>query len=229
VLFSNNKRSFDFERLPCPIVGPPFAPEHVWQTVCQRYGSRANRQKMKFEKNLKVEPPYRGSIRQAIARIELNSWKHKYKQDMLSRENQLEFYISLIESGVATVKFACDATGIPVAFRIDARVVDVLYVLKWSYDDNYKQFSPGFYLLTVDLFKNLATDGREKYQYIDLYGSPDSLKDTIKTSELSRIDYYLASNLEQVQALSHKRQQFDEKMNQNYQNKNSIKKAFEPS
>lgn len=223
-LFSNNNLFYIYERLPSPIIKPPFNQRVVWKRVKKRYGSRADRQKAKFEKDLYIRSFTKIDVKEKMSRVELNSWKRLYKQDMLSRDNQIEFYNHLVKTGLAEIVFAYDRMDLPIAFRIDAKINKILYVLKWSYDDNFKKYSPGFYLLTVDLFK---IHQNAKYKHIDLFGSPDSLKALVETNELGRVDIIFSDNPEEADQISKERIAYDAKIRNNYKNHHSIQKLFE--
>lgn len=209
-------------RLPCPIIKGDVSPSIIWDRILERYGSRANRQRKKFERKLVVKPVYNDIIGQTIQKIELRSWKRKFFQDMLSRGNQFVYYTNIIKSGLANITVAFDQNE-PVAYRVDSIVNKTLYVIKWSFDERYKQYSPGFYLLMVDLFEKYKNS---KFRYIDLYGSPDMLKDKIETHRLERFDICYSTNSQEVENVKKERVAFDCRLFNNYQNKQSIKKIF---
>lgn len=221
--FVNNPCFKIYDRLPSPIVKGSFDPEVIWQRVVSRFGSRADRQKKLFERQLFTKSFTGVDVKENLSKIELNSWKRIYKQDMLSRDNQIDYYSQIIKSGLAKVTFAFDKNENPAAFRIDAEINKILFILKWSYDDNYKRYSPGFYLLTVDLFKS---GKNASYKYIDLYGSPDNLKDLIETDRLERADIFLSKNLQTVARIANERIAYDARINNNYRRSQSIKKLF---
>lgn len=221
--FVNNPCFKIYDRLPSPIVKGSFDPEVIWHRVVSRLGSRAVRQKKLFEKQLFTESFTGVDVKENLSKIELNSWKRIYKQDMLSRDNQIDYYSQIIKSGLAKVTFAFDKNDNPVAFRIDAEINKVLFVLKWSYDDSYKRYSPGFYLLTIDLFRSVKN---VSLKYIDLYGSPDNLKALIETDRLERSDIFLSENPQAVIRIANERIAYDTRINNNYRRSQSIKKLF---
>jgi len=213
-----------WDRLPCPIINGDRSPTVVWNRVLDRYGRRANRQRKKFEDKLVVKSIDMRNLEAIIEKVETNSWKRLFSQDMLSRGNQFVYYTNIIRSGLADITVAFDEeTDQAVAFRIDSVINKVLYVIKWSYDESYKQYSPGFYLLTVDLFKRYL--GKD-LKYVDLYGSPDMLKDQVETGRLERFDVCYSADEAEVESIKTERTAFDSKMFINYQSQQSIKKLF---
>jgi hypothetical protein len=220
-----NLPQFSFwSRLPCPIINGDLSPNLIWNRVLERYGSRANRQKKRFESKLVVKLIEMNDLEAIVEKVETNSWKRLFSQDMLSRGNQFLYYTNIIKSGLADITVAFDEeTGEAVAFRIDSMVNGVLYVIKWSYDESYKQYSPGFYLLTVELFKKYSG---KKLNFIDLYGSPDMLKNQIETGRVERFDMGYSTNKVEVESIKAERTTFDNKIFNNYQNQQSVKKIF---
>lgn len=219
-----NKDTYFWERSASPIVKGELSWSKIWERVCLRYGSRAERQRKKFEKELYVEKVPLNEVEKVVKKIEINSWKRKAKQDMLSRGNQFEYYCEIVKSGLAEISAAFDKkTKEAVAFRIDALTKNVVHVLKWSYDDKYMRYSPGFYLLTVDLFKKYS---QKKIKYIDLYGSPDKLKDLLENERLERVDFCYSTMPEEVESIRGERLGFDKKIINNYEKEKSIKKNF---
>ncbi|PIZ59464.1 hypothetical protein COY20_01915 [Candidatus Shapirobacteria bacterium CG_4_10_14_0_2_um_filter_40_12] len=210
-------------RLPSPIISGDLSEASIWNRVVERYGGRAYRQKKKFEENLFVKSVNRADVENIIGKIESNSWKKRYGQDMLSRDNQFIYYTNIVKTGLADMSVAFDHSNCPAAFRIDAHVGRTLFVIKWSYDENFKQYSPGFYLLTVDLFKKC---GPSDLGYIDLYGSPDMMKNLLETDRLERVDLCYSSNQGYVDIIRTERTNYDAKIFNNYQNQQSIKKLF---
>lgn len=218
----NVKNSSYWNRLPTPIIKNDFKESTIWERVRSRYGSRADKQKKLFERNLCTQKLTLVDLKDEITKVEISSWKRKYKQDMLSRDNQIDFYSNIIKSGLANITFAYDKT-IPVAFRIDVLSHGILYVIKWSYAENYKKFSPGFYLLSVDLFRSYKN---YKLKFIDLYGSPDSLKNLIENDRLDRIDICVSEEIDTVNILKNNRIGYDKKILDNYYKNQSIKNIF---
>lgn len=219
----NNKLLITNKRLPSPIIEQPLDPNIIWRRVVKRYGSRANRQKKKFESML-ITKSFSGiNILNKIKKVELSSWKRGSRQDMLSRDNQIAYYTDIVKSGIAEATFAFTKEMQPVAFRIDTRVKDKLFILKWSYDEKYKSYSPGFYLLTIDLINKYKN---EDVSYIDLYGSPDGLKDLLESNRLKRRDVFFTEKVDYVKPIISERGAFDAKIVNNYRLKQSIKKIY---
>jgi len=214
---------YHWNRLPSSIINGDYSEDIIWERLISRYDSRAEKQKKIFEKNLSCKMLTGSNYCDQITRIEINSWKRKYHQDMLSRDNQIAYYSHIVESGLANITFAYNPEEIPIAFRIDTISNNILYVIKWSYDENFKKYSPGFYLLTVDLFRSYK--GR-RFKFIDLYGSPDLLKNLIENNRLKRIDVCFSKDADLVNSIKNNRRSYDRKVFDNYIKKRSIKKIF---
>ncbi len=221
--FQNKDQFYIYERLSNQIIKPPFDQEEIWKRVRKRYGSRADKQKSKFEKDLHTKTFSGNDVKDMISNVESNSWKRIYKQDMFSRDNQIDYYNNLVKSGLAEIVFACNKTDLPVAFMINVEINKILYVLKWSYDDHFKKYSPGFYLLTVDLPRRY---GDTKYKYIDLYGSLDSLKALVKTDEIKRVDVIFSDHRKEVKQFSRGKIAYDSRVRNNYEKNFGIKNLF---
>lgn len=214
---------YHWNRLPSPIINRDYSEDIIWKRLISRYDSRAEKQKKFFEKNLSCKILTDNNYYDQIARIEINSWKRSHHQDMLSRDNQIVYYSHIVESGLANITFAYNSEDVPIAFRIDAISNNILYVIKWSYDENFKKYSPGFYLLTVDLFRSYK--GR-RFKFIDLYGSPDLLKNLIENDRLKRIDVCFSKDADLVNSIKKNRISYDRKALNNYKKKQSIRKIF---
>jgi hypothetical protein len=222
-IFGSDDIFFTIKRLPNKIINPPLDQAKIWARVRKRYGSRADRQKVRFEKNFTTQTFTKIDVREQISKVEQSSWKSIFKQDMLSRENQIDFYSSLIKLGLAEIIFAYDSNGSPIAFIISASINDVLFVLKWSYNDDFKKYSPGFYLLTVKLFKQNKID---QYKYVDLYGSEDSLKALIATGEFERMDIVVSDDVKEKKMLSARKTSYDDKVRKNFLKHQGIRYLF---
>lgn len=214
---------YHWDRLPSPIIKGGYSEDIIWKRLMSRYDSRAEKQKNLFEKNLSCKMLTGNNYCDQIIRIETNSWKRNCHQDMSSRDNQIAYYSHIVESGLANITFAYNPEEIPVAFRIDAIVNNILYVIKWSYDENFKKYSPGFYLLTVDLFRSYKG---WRFKFIDLYGSPDLLKNLIENDRLERIDVCFSQDTDLVNFIRNKKISYDKKVFKNYKNKQSIRKIY---
>lgn len=118
--------------------------------------------------------------------VDDRSWKATRGQSMRQRASQWALYGRLVESGTLTATFLRNRDQ-PVAFRLDGRVGDRVMCLKWSYDESYRRYSPGLYLLTEGLTRQWSDRG---VSVVDLFGSPDSLKNLLHTHRRSRIDVW---------------------------------------
>lgn len=221
-IFGNSDLFHTYKRLPTQIVEPPLDYQAVWKRVRARCGSQADRRKERFEKSLHVREITGLDVKKKLAAVEFKSWKHSCKQDMFSRDNQIDFYNYLIKSALAKVAFAY-CGNLPVAFRIDTTINGIVYVLKWSYNQEYKKYSPGFYLVTTDFFKrNIAKEDL----YVDLYGSPDHLKTLLKTTELERFDAILTSDPKTAEKIASRKTLYDTRIINNYKQGQSIQGLF---
>lgn len=222
-IFDTSFNYHEWSRLPNPIVSPPLDPKVMWERVISRYGHRAARQRKKFIQELSIKIFSGQNVRNLIERVELHSWKHRFNQDMLSRDNQIVYYSAIIESGLASITFAFDSE-LPVAYRIDVKVNNVLFTLKWSFDESFKKYSPGFSLLTWQLFEQYS---RQSLHYIDLYGSPDQLKKLLETSRIDRFDVCVSKESSIAESIKKRKIKYDAKIASNFQKSYSITKLFE--
>lgn len=222
IFFSNMDFFHTYKRLPTQIIEPPLDHQIIWGRVRTRCGSQADRRKKRFEKSLYVRELTGVDVKKELAAVEIKSWKHSCRQDMLSRDNQIDFYNYLIKSDLAKVTFVY-YDNLPIAFRIDTAIKKVLYVLKWSYNQEYKKYSPGFYLVAIDLFKR---SNNKKNLYVDLYGSPDHLKGLLKTAEIERFDAILTSDPKTAKKIACKKTLYDKRIINNYKQGRSIKSLF---
>jgi len=218
----NVSRTITWPRLPSPIINWDYGGNNIWGEIAIRYGSRAERQRKRFENKLFVCESNDYNIEENLLRIEQNSWKYKVNQDLTSRIGQISYYSSIIKNKLANITFACDHNDTPVAYRIDSHTKEILYVLKWSYHEEYKRYSPGFYLLTVDLINKWKN---KKLKHIDLFGSPDSLKSIMETTRLNRIDLGFP-NIDKVNHIRLERLDHDEKLRKNHLLGRSIRSVY---
>ena len=156
-----------------------------------------------------------------IKEIESDSWKHLVKQDMIAKEEQLIYYSSLVELGIANiaVSYMKDTNDI-VSYRIEAIYNDKIHVLKNSYKEQYKKYSPGSYMLISDLYNHYPNT-----KYMDLYGGPGLVKDMIETHRVNRYDMAIG-DIEVIRKLENNRQKWDLKNYNNFLNGKSIKEVF---
>lgn len=209
------------ERLPSPIIDWYTDGVDFISVLRQRSKQRAVRSWNKFERSLEVGVLTGTDAVDALANIERRTWKFSSKQSMHHRDHQLDFYSNWLLSGNLTMQVALDASY-PIAYRLDCRVGDVVYALKYSYDDNYKKFSPGYYLLTKGIYGLWQSRG---VKTIDLWGSPDLLKNHISTHQYGRTDFFWPPCSLGRQFLL-ERAQHDHKLSDAVQSDNGLKSVF---
>lgn len=171
------------ERTPTCIIDMNLMHGSLLDDVAEKIGSQAKRRILRFEKSGMVVTTLTGADAiSAINEIEKNSWKALAKQNMHAK-GQFEFYANLIIKKLVTVRVAL-YENVAVAYRIEKKNNETLYILKWSFDEKFRRYSPGFYLLTKDLQLSL----NEEVRYIDLYGSPDPMKLILANRFVKRFD-----------------------------------------
>jgi len=209
-------------RLPNPMILCHNNDVSLVETARIRSGSRVLRQIRKLEHcSITARFADTEEISYIIKAIEAKSWKHQAKMDMFSRQ-QFEYYKTLLQSPFCNIRVLISDDR-PIAYRLDYLLKNNLYLLKWSFDEEYAKFSPGLYMLTKDLensyiLKNLMT--------IDLVGSPDLLKATIETDRIDRFDFAWPK-CETTLRLKSERLHHDRTLHENYSLKKSIRRAYE--
>lgn len=172
------------QRLPSPAIDWRDHGKDQWERVVSRLGKQALRRAQAFaRRSLTCRVVSSEDAVTAIGMIELKSWKAQSGQDMFARD-QFNFYASLLRGGAVSATLVVDGDQ-PVAYRLDCLVRSRLYCLKWSYNDAYRSCSPGFYLIARQLVAQYADVELEE---IDLFGSPDTLKDVVQTHDKQRCD-----------------------------------------
>jgi hypothetical protein len=172
-------------RMPSPVVEPPFGAGEVWTRVAHRLGSRATRRARRFDRAGLVWKELRGAAAiSAISAIEARSWKSTVKSDMHHWDHQFATYAQLITRQLVRGLFAVDGDR-PVAHVLFAPLGRVVLIAKWSFDETYRSFSPGFNLLTRGFWEAVDLSGSH---LVDLYGSPDPLKAVLETGRRPRVD-----------------------------------------
>lgn len=172
------------ERRPSPVIAWEERGADLWARCRSRLGSRARRRLRKFEAaDLRIADLQGDEAVKAIAAVERLSWKARLGQDMHSR-GQMEHYRHLLLAGDVHTRAVLSDAG-PVAYRLDAIVADTLFCLKWSFDESFRHLSPGFVMIAHDLVEQY---GERALRQIDLFGSPDHLKDSVSTGGRTRID-----------------------------------------
>ncbi len=181
----------------------------------------SNKNVKKFENKLYIKYYTKINPSKIITEIESESWKHLAKQDMLAKKEQLIYYSSLVESGVANiaVSYMKDTNDI-VSYRIEAKYNNKIHVLKNSYKEQYKKYSPGSYMLISDLYNHYKNT-----EYMDLYGGPGLAKDMIETGRVNRYDMILG-DMKVIKNLENNRKKWDLKNYTNFLNDKSIKEVF---
>jgi CelD/BcsL family acetyltransferase involved in cellulose biosynthesis len=141
---------------------------------------------------------------------------------MNHRDNQFDLYAYLLRHGLSSLDVVWSATR-PIAYRLDAHLGRTVMCLKWSYDEEYRRCSPGFYLLTKRLVQRW---GDTDLDSIDLFGSPDRLKDLISTDRVARFDLAWPPG-PAVDALRAERTGFDRQVRENHQAGRGVRQLYQ--
>jgi hypothetical protein len=177
-----------WERPPNSVIDWARQGSDLWDRVRRRGTSQLDRKRRLVQRDglaLDTSTSGEAAVRDMLA-VDDRSWKAAHGQSMRQRGRQAELYSNLVRSGTLSVAFLRTG-GTPVAFRLDGRTSTMLTCLKWSYDESYRRYSPGLYLLTEGLRRQWADCG---VRVIDLFGAPDTLKDLLYTQRLPRIDVW---------------------------------------
>lgn len=217
-----NKKLYNYQRLYTSISNYKKIGNNILDRVLSSdkvYFSKRNIKK--FESSMYIKYFTKIDVKYLIKKIEIKSWKYEKKQDMITKHHQLLYYNELIKQGVAIIAVSFTKnTNIPIAYRIDANYANKTHVLKNSYNEDYKKYSPGSYMLIYDLFKRYPNR-----EYVDLYGGPGLAKQMIETERVERYDMFYG-NKEDIIKIKENRNKWDEKIYNNYLLGNSIKKVF---
>ena len=206
-------RFFVKKRLATSIVLPEKIKGEHLEKFINKNRNKYKKRKRLFENNLEVVELDRENTDKYIVEIENNSWKHEYGMDMKQR-NQLRYYSEMIRNGEFDIVYAIDKDSKkPVAYRLDANVNGIIYQIKTSYNKNYYALMPGIYLNTINLFQSY--DDIE-YTYIDLYGSPNMMKQEIEEKRIDRFDMYYPCYSQEVENIARERQEYDDKFMECY-------------
>lgn len=174
-----------WRRLDSPVISWADRGRDLLDRVRSRRGSRADRQWRRFDSAGLTVASAKGAAAVAVVdAVERRSWKAACGQSMHYRDRQFELYSGLLDRGLVTLDVAWHGSK-PVAYRLDARTGRTVACLKWSFDENYRRCSPGFYLLTTGLVRRW---GPVELDWIDLFGSPDTLKDLVASGAAPRYD-----------------------------------------
>jgi len=174
------------ERRPSPLIDWSDHGAGLWARCEDRLGSRAASRRRGFEESGATCAWIDGQAADdVVADIERKSWKSAAGLDMHSR-GQFGLYAELVLRDFVKVRVAT-VEGDAIAYRLDCLVADVLFCLKWSFDDGFRHLSPGFAMLALDLARSHSSS---IVRVIDLYGAPDTLKSLLATGERRRSDVY---------------------------------------
>lgn len=181
----------------------------------------SNRNVKKFNNNLYIKYYSNMDPTDIIVSIEKDSWKNIAKQDMINKKEQLLYYSSLVKLGIANiaVSYMKDSNDI-VSYRLETIYNNKVHVLKNSFKEKYKKYSPGSYMLISDLYDNY-----KDYNYVDLYGGPGLVKDMIETRRVNRYDMLIGEE-DIIKDLEVRRKRWDLKNYSNFLNDKSIKDIF---
>jgi hypothetical protein len=210
--FSSRLDCLSLQRLPSPMIHWRLNDQTFIERIGNHSKKRAHRFWKKFENRLQLQSLTGEEAVCALDAIERRSWKYVGGQSMHHRDCQFAFYGGWLGSGGLFLHTATDC-GKPVAYRLDAKIGRTVYAIKYSYDEEYKQCSPGYYLLTKGLEARWSADSIEM---IDLWGSPDLLKNSIKSGEYQRYDFFWPSCTAGQKVLDDKRshdQRLDDSVN----------------
>lgn len=181
----------------------------------------SNKNVKKFENKLYIKYFTKIDPSSIITEIESKSWKHLVKQDMINKKDQLLYYSSIVKLGIANIAVSyMKETNDIVSYRIEALYNNKIHVLKNSYKEKYKKYSPGSYMLISDLYNHYKNT-----KYMDLYGGPSLAKDMIETGRINRYDMVVGDD-EIIKKLEINRKRWDLKNYSNFLNGKSIKEVF---
>lgn len=217
-LLHNNENFLKYSRLYTSIIEPQKIKD-IFEYIGRNQYFSKNAVK-KFERNLRVEHYIKQDVKEYIINVEKKSWKNVVGQDMYSNYEKAVYYNELIEQGIAEIAVAF-CGNIPVAHRIDAVVNNSVTQLKTSFNEDYKRYKPGAYLLIYDMLNNA-----KQYNQIDLYGGPNLIKNLIETRRINRYDFCYG-NIDVINRLKIARQKWDEKNINNFKEGKAIKKVYE--
>lgn len=217
-LLLKNKAFYKYKRLYTSIVEPKKI-EDLFAYIGKNKYFSINSVK-KFEKKLYIKYFSKENVENILSIIEQESWKNKFGKDLYTNYNNLLYYNELIYQGIAQIAVAF-YDEMPVAYRIDAITNDAVTQLKTSFSEKYKKYSPGAYLTIYDMYNNL-----KNYNSIDLYGSPNLVKNLIETHRIERFDFcYGSKNI--MEELRIERQNWDAKNLEIFKEGQGIKKVYE--
>lgn len=213
-----------WERPPNSVIDWTRQGRDLWDRVRRRGTSQLDRKRRLVERDglvLDTGTSGEAAVRDMLA-VDDRSWKAARGQSLRQRGNQSELYGRLVRGGTLGVTFLRSGDT-PVGFRLDSRTNDRLTCLKWSYDESYRRYSPGLYLLTEGLTRQWGNCG---LRVVDLFGGPDTLKDLLHTQRVPRIDVWCGDpELGAEQARD--RRALDERVRQARDGGRGLRHAFE--
>jgi hypothetical protein len=174
-----------WERVGSPIVDWSDGGRDLWDRVRSCLGSQADRKRRRFERALSVRRLLHAEAVEGVEAVERKSWKAAAGIDLKSWPGQFEYFAELLRAGVAEASVAFHGQE-PAAYRLECQHGSAVYVLKWSFDEAFRWYSPGFYLLTRGLVERW---GEVELSYVHLVGHPDSLKAVVETGRRRRRDF----------------------------------------
>lgn len=188
--FSLLDKPLCLKRLPSPFIKWVEENDLFIEKIKKKSKRRAQRFWNKFERHLTIKALEGEDGISALDAIERSSWKYQARQSMHDRDKQFAFYSDWLRQKGLFMHVAVDSFK-PVAYVLSSKVNNTVYTIKYSYDAEYKDFSPGYYLLTKG---NYVFWEKHKIETIDLWGSPDTLKNSIKSGEYPRFDFVWPAN-----------------------------------
>ena len=155
-----------------------------------------------------------------LREVELNSWKSVVGQDLVTKKEGLIFYNEMVKCGNAICSIIqSKENNYPIAYRLDYVDDKNLIQLKTSFNENYKNYKPGCYLLLYDLLR------MGNIEYIDLYGGPNTLKDAIETARIDRYDFLFGES-NSFKELIANRKSWDLKNWNNFRQRKGIRNIY---
>lgn len=216
-LFCKNEKYYKYIRLYTSIVEPQKIKD-LFEYIGENIYFSISAVK-KFEKKLYVKYFSKENVENILSSIEKESWKNTFGKDLYTNYNKLLYYNELIDKGLAEIAVAF-FNEMPVAYRIDAIKDNVVTQLKTSFNEKYKKYSPGAYLTIYDMYCRF-----KNYDIIDLYGSPNLVKNLVETKRVERYDFCYG-NINTIEQLKTERQNWDMKNFKIFKNGQGIKNVY---
>ncbi len=215
-VLNENNNLYVFKRLYTSIIRPKLI-DNIYKYI-RKYNVN------KFEKKLFIKYYEKEDMISEISSIEGSSWKRRVGQDMLTQKEKLVYYNELIKSGLAKIVVAfCRETNEPIAYRIEAISNNTVYSLKTSFNEDFRKYSPGTYLLIYDMINQY-----KNYEKIDLYGGPSLWKSKVETYRINRYDFCYGDE-DVINKLKINREKWDQKNYINFKEKKAIREIYRGS